>query len=147
MGYGRSRRLRPSTPFVLPRLPRHSHLLCCRLPRLSRQRARKGMLFARFMWQVFGRIQSKTNSISFVQWISEVLHFCPGLPIILVGCKKDLRYDQKTLEELHKTSQKPVTPEQVNTPIISFGRLQAAMTPISWVIPPSQRQLTHLVLG
>ena len=48
-----------------------------------------------------------------LQWISEVLHFCPGLPIILVGCKKDLRYDQKTLEELHKTSQKPVTPEQV----------------------------------
>ncbi len=42
-----------------------------------------------------------------------MLHFCPGLPIILVGCKKDLRYDQKTLEELHKTSQKPVTPEQV----------------------------------
>jgi GTPase SAR1 family protein len=42
------------------------------------------------------------------------LHFCSGLPIILVGCKKDLRYDQKTIEELHKTSQKPVTPEQVS---------------------------------
>ena len=41
------------------------------------------------------------------------MHFCSGLPIILVGCKKDLRYDQKTIEELHKTSQKPVTPEQV----------------------------------
>lgn len=50
------------------------------------------------------------------QWISEVLHFCQGLPIILVGCKKDLRYDQKTIEELHKTSQKPVTPEQVRHP-------------------------------
>jgi len=33
-----------------------------------------------------------------------------------VGCKKDLRYDQKTIEELHKTSQKPVTPEQVSNP-------------------------------
>ena len=42
-----------------------------------------------------------------------MLHFCHNLPIILVGCKKDLRYDQKTIEELHKTSQKPVTPEQV----------------------------------
>ena len=51
-----------------------------------------------------------------LQWISEVLHFCQGLPIILVGCKKDLRYDQKTIEELHKTSQKPVTPEQVSFP-------------------------------
>ncbi|KAF2280577.1 Rho GTPase Rho1 [Westerdykella ornata] len=46
------------------------------------------------------------------KWISEVLHFCQGLPIILVGCKKDLRYDPKTIEELQKTSQKPVTPEQ-----------------------------------
>ncbi|CAC9888463.1 unnamed protein product, partial [Aureobasidium pullulans] len=46
------------------------------------------------------------------KWISEVLHFCQGLPIILVGCKKDLRHDQKTIEELHKTSQTPVTEEQ-----------------------------------
>ncbi|CAD0096902.1 unnamed protein product [Aureobasidium vineae] len=42
----------------------------------------------------------------------KVLHFCQGLPIILVGCKKDLRHDQKTIEELHKTSQTPVTEEQ-----------------------------------
>ncbi|KAJ3568091.1 hypothetical protein NPX13_g6542 [Xylaria arbuscula] len=46
------------------------------------------------------------------KWISEVLHFCQGLPIILVGCKKDLRYDAKTIEELRKTSQKPVSPEE-----------------------------------
>jgi Ras family protein A len=46
------------------------------------------------------------------KWISEVLHFCSGHPIILVGCKKDLRHDPRTIEELHKTSQKPVTPEQ-----------------------------------
>lgn len=52
----------------------------------------------------------------YAQWISEVLHFCPHLPIILVGCKSDLRHDMKTIEELHKTSQKPVTPEQVSLP-------------------------------
>ncbi|KAJ5611613.1 GTP-binding protein rhoA [Penicillium herquei] len=46
------------------------------------------------------------------KWISEVLHFCQGLPIILVGCKKDLRHDPKTIEELNKTSQSPVTAEQ-----------------------------------
>jgi Ras family protein A len=57
--------------------------------------------------------RTDTDCIVILQWISEVLHFCSGLPIILVGCKKDLRYDQKTIEELHKTSQKPVTPEQV----------------------------------
>ena len=45
------------------------------------------------------------------------MHFCSGLPIILVGCKKDLRFDPKTIEELHKTSQKPVTTDQVRFPL------------------------------
>ena len=48
------------------------------------------------------------------QWYAEVLHFCRDVPILLVGCKKDLRYDQKTIEELRKTSQKPVSPEEVS---------------------------------
>ena len=48
-----------------------------------------------------------------MQWISEVMHFCAGLPIILVGCKKDLRRDQRVIEELRKTNQRPVTPEEV----------------------------------
>lgn len=46
------------------------------------------------------------------QWISEVLHFCHGLPIILVGCKIDLRNDPRTIAELKKTSQKPVSPQE-----------------------------------
>jgi len=48
-----------------------------------------------------------------VQWISEVMHFCPGLPIILVACKKDLRRDPRVVDELRKTNQRPVTPEEV----------------------------------
>ncbi|KAG9076485.1 GTP-binding protein Rho1 [Ceratobasidium sp. 370] len=46
------------------------------------------------------------------KWVPEVRHFCPGLPYILVGCKKDLRHDPKTIEELRKTSRHPVTPEE-----------------------------------
>ncbi|KZT59391.1 putative GTPase Rho1 [Calocera cornea HHB12733] len=46
------------------------------------------------------------------KWISEIMHFCSGLPIILVGCKKDLRRDPRTIEELRRTSQRPVTPEE-----------------------------------
>jgi Ras homolog gene family, member A len=48
------------------------------------------------------------------KWISEVLHFCQGLPIILVGCQKDLRDNPKTIAELKKTSQHPVTWEEGN---------------------------------
>jgi Ras homolog gene family, member A len=40
------------------------------------------------------------------------MHFCPALPIILVACKKDLRRDPRVIEELRKTNQRPVTPEE-----------------------------------
>ncbi|SAM07632.1 hypothetical protein [Absidia glauca] len=46
------------------------------------------------------------------KWISEVLHFCQGLPILLVGCKKDLRNDPGTIEELRRNSQRPVAFEE-----------------------------------
>lgn len=47
------------------------------------------------------------------QWISEVLHFCSGLPIILVGCKLDLRNDPKTIQNLAASGQRPVSPQEV----------------------------------
>jgi GTPase SAR1 family protein len=49
-----------------------------------------------------------------LQWISEVKHFCAGLPVILVGCKQDLRRDPRTIEELRKTEQRPVDSEDVS---------------------------------
>ena len=35
-------------------------------------------------------------------------HFCPNVPIILVGNKKDLRNDENTRRELNKMKQEPV---------------------------------------
>ncbi|OMH86190.1 GTP-binding protein rho1 [Zancudomyces culisetae] len=46
------------------------------------------------------------------KWIAEVLHFCAGLPIILVGCKKDLRNDPRTIEDLRRNGLHPVTTEE-----------------------------------
>jgi Ras family protein A len=43
------------------------------------------------------------------------MHFCAGLPIIFVGIKKDLRRDPRTIEELRKTNQRPVTAEEVGS--------------------------------
>ena len=43
------------------------------------------------------------------KWISEVLHFCQGVPIILVGCKSDLRDDPHTIEALRQQQQQPVS--------------------------------------
>ncbi|EPY51745.1 rho family GTPase Rho5 [Schizosaccharomyces cryophilus OY26] len=55
------------------------------------------------------------------KWISEVLHFCSNLPIILVGCKNDLRNDPKVIEELSKTSQKPIPYEDGETVAKKIG--------------------------
>ncbi len=44
-----------------------------------------------------------------LQWIEEAAERCPGVPIILVGLKKDLRGDAAAIEEMRKRSQRFVT--------------------------------------
>ena len=46
------------------------------------------------------------------KWTPEVRHFCPNVPIILVGNKKDLRNDENVKRELAKMKQVPVTSEE-----------------------------------
>jgi Ras family protein A len=46
------------------------------------------------------------------KWVPEVKHFCPNVPIILVGNKKDLRTDQNTIRELARNRQAPVRFEE-----------------------------------
>jgi len=45
-------------------------------------------------------------------WLPELRHHCPNVPIILVGTKLDLRDDEKTIAELQKSNQAPITTEQ-----------------------------------
>uniref|UniRef100_A0A914HWA2 Uncharacterized protein n=1 Tax=Globodera rostochiensis TaxID=31243 RepID=A0A914HWA2_GLORO len=46
------------------------------------------------------------------KWTPEVRHFCPNVPIILVGNKKDLRNDSQTIRDLARNKQEPVKTEQ-----------------------------------
>jgi len=46
------------------------------------------------------------------KWIPEVSHFCPKVPVILIGTKKDLRNDAGAVEYLSLSKEKPVTTEQ-----------------------------------
>ncbi|CAF1044939.1 unnamed protein product [Rotaria sp. Silwood1] len=45
------------------------------------------------------------------KWTPECKHFCPNVPIVLVGNKKDLRNDETTKRELMKMKQEPVRSE------------------------------------
>jgi len=43
------------------------------------------------------------------KWVPEVKHFCPNVPIVLVGNKKDLRNDDYTIRDLQRNKQSPVS--------------------------------------
>ncbi|XP_062999938.1 rho-related GTP-binding protein RhoF isoform X2 [Elgaria multicarinata webbii] len=47
-----------------------------------------------------------------IKWSHEVNHFCRGIPIVLVGCKTDLRKDKEHLRKLRSAEQEPITYRQ-----------------------------------
>ncbi|XP_022081313.1 ras-like GTP-binding protein RHO [Acanthaster planci] len=63
------------------------------------------------------------------KWTPEVKHFCPNVPVILVGNKKDLRNDEATRRELQKMKQEPVKYEEgraMSEKISAFGYLECS---------------------
>ncbi|PVV01124.1 hypothetical protein BB560_004469, partial [Smittium megazygosporum] len=42
-------------------------------------------------------------------WFPEISHHAPGVPIILVGTKLDLREDPETIEKLREKRMAPIT--------------------------------------
>lgn len=57
------------------------------------------------------------------KWYAEVQQYCPKTPIVLVGCKVDLRDDPTTIEELRKQRppQRPVSYEEGRSTASSIG--------------------------
>jgi len=63
------------------------------------------------------------------KWHPEVRHFCPNVPIVLVGNKKDLRNDMNSVRELAKMKQEPAKFEQgrlMAEKINGFGYLECS---------------------
>ncbi|NXS59050.1 RHOF protein, partial [Brachypteracias leptosomus] len=46
------------------------------------------------------------------KWYPEVNHFCKGVPVLLVGCKTDLRQDQEVLSKLKEGRLETVSYQQ-----------------------------------
>uniref|UniRef100_UPI00398ED9B9 rho-related GTP-binding protein RhoB-like n=1 Tax=Pristiophorus japonicus TaxID=55135 RepID=UPI00398ED9B9 len=46
------------------------------------------------------------------KWMPEVRHFCPGVPVVLVANKKDLRGDERVRKELARGKREPVRWEE-----------------------------------
>eukprot|EP01106_Pelomyxa_sp_JSP_P012561 TRINITY_DN351_c0_g1_i1.p1 TRINITY_DN351_c0_g1~~TRINITY_DN351_c0_g1_i1.p1 ORF type:complete len:196 (+),score=69.86 TRINITY_DN351_c0_g1_i1:98-685(+) len=59
---------------------------------------------------------SVTNSVSFenvkAKWYTELMHFCPDVPHILVGTKADTRNDKVVLDKLRSQGQHVITTEE-----------------------------------
>ena len=49
------------------------------------------------------------------KWVPEIKHFCPDVPYILVGIRKELRNNPDVIAELAKLKLTPVTPEEGET--------------------------------
>lgn len=54
-------------------------------------------------------INAEADETRAEQWVEEATEKCPGVPIILVGLKKDLREDPVAVEEMRKKSLRFVT--------------------------------------
>ncbi|KAI4897501.1 hypothetical protein NFI96_032211 [Prochilodus magdalenae] len=58
------------------------------------------------------------------KWHPEVSHHCPGVPVLLVGTKRDLRSDRETLERLREQGLTPTTPQQGTALARSIGAVR-----------------------
>ncbi|XP_055963198.1 rho-related GTP-binding protein RhoF [Sorex fumeus] len=50
-----------------------------------------------------------------IKWFPEVTHFCRGTPMVLIGCKTDLRKDKEMLRRLRAAQLEPITYMQGKT--------------------------------
>nr|KAF6312141.1 ras-like protein family member F, filopodia associated [Pipistrellus kuhlii] len=50
-----------------------------------------------------------------IKWFPEVTHFCRGTPMVLIGCKTDLRKDKEQLRKLRAAHLEPITYTQVSS--------------------------------
>ena len=57
------------------------------------------------------------------KWVPEIRHYCPEVPILLVGTKMDLRSNKDTVKKLEEQGLAPVRMEQGNAAAKEIGAI------------------------
>uniref|UniRef100_A0A8C9BY25 Ras homolog family member F, filopodia associated n=1 Tax=Phocoena sinus TaxID=42100 RepID=A0A8C9BY25_PHOSS len=77
------------------------------------------------LWRrAYGRGPSPDARPLLPQWFPEVTHFCRGIPMVLIGCKTDLRKDKEQLRKLRAAQLEPITYTQGQS---ACEQIQAAL--------------------
>lgn len=114
VGHSRTGGLWPTEAALLSRHGRHPHVFLYRQPRQSGWDCLLYFICVVFVSLQSSSVSSPCSPCNLVpddtenipeKWTPEVKHFCPNVPIILVGNKKDLRNDEHTRRELAKMKQ------------------------------------------
>jgi hypothetical protein len=79
------------------------------------------------------------------QWSPEMNHYCPGVSIILVCCKKGLRNDPDVIERLRKKGQRPISSEGVRTSPISYISWPIVANDNCYRVWPSRNRLARCI--
>ena len=79
----------------------------------------------------------------------KVRHFCPNVPIILVGNKKDLRTDSQTIRDLARNKQEPVKTEQAKSIAeqVSYIFVYCSNINIIWVCRLERSHISVIVFS
>lgn len=96
MGYGRPRRLRTITTTCIFKSTCYTDWFLRRYARLTGQCQAQGKIAT-------SRTSFKPTVLNPCQWVEEANERCPGVPILLVGLKKDLREDPLAQDEMRKS--------------------------------------------
>jgi len=72
----------------------------------------------------FSVISSSSFENVKTKWVPEIQHHAPGVPILLVGTKSDLRKDDQTTKQLASRGQNLVNTEQANSMAKEVGAVK-----------------------
>jgi len=72
----------------------------------------------------FSVISSSSFENVKTKWVPEIQHHAPGVPILLVGTKSDLRKDDQTTKQLASRGQNLVTTDEANSMAKEVGAVK-----------------------